>query len=296
MSANDDARSTLLIGANGGVGAAAARKMLDRGYRVTATVSRPERQKSFTHQMPGCRRVIPLDLSDSAITERSVAEMVAEITAAEGRLDAVIVCAAVSPFAPAETTSLEMFRRTMEINCVSHLAIYRAAMPALRACRGRFVFTSSLSGRVATPMMGAYVASKFALEGLADVMRQEAGAWGVEVILLQPGTIDTPIVSRSRDALAAAIPALPAEERLLYGKLYRQMQYRVVSALDAGGLMPPEVVADAVIHAIETPQPLPRYRIGADAEFLIGASRTKSDREMDSLVLDIYGSSPVDGD
>ncbi len=296
MSTTDRARSTLLIGANGGVGAAAARTMLGHGYRVTATVSRPESKASFEKDVPGCRRVHVLDLSDSASVERSIEEIIADLVATESRLDAVVVCAAVSPFAPAETTSLAMFRRTMVINCVSHLAIYRAAMPALRACRGRFVFTSSLSGRVATPLMGAYVASKFALEGLADVMRQEAGEWGVEVILLQPGTIDTPVLSRSRAALAAAIPGLSKNEDALYGKLYRQMQYRVVSALDQGGLMSPQVVAEAVIHAIETPTPEPRYRIGSDAELLIEASRTKSDRDMDSLVLDIYRSSPTDPD
>jgi NAD(P)-dependent dehydrogenase (short-subunit alcohol dehydrogenase family) len=296
MSTTDRARSALLIGANGGVGAAVARTMLGRGYRVTATVSRPETAASFVRDVPGCRRVHALDLSDSAITEASIGEFIAEIIATGSQLDAVVICAAVSPFAPAETTSLAMFRNTMEINCVSHLAIYRAAMPALRACRGRFVFTSSLSGRVATPMMGAYVASKFALEGLADVMRQEAGEWGVEVILLQPGTIDTPILSRSRNALAVAIPSLSKDEDALYGKLYRQMQYRVVSALDQGGLMSPQVVAEAVIHAVETPTPQPRYRVGSDAEFLIEASRTKSDREMDSLVLDIYRSSPIDPD
>src|SRR5690606_12176358 len=120
------------------------------------------------------------------------------IVASMPTLDHVIVCAAVSHFAPMEMESCAMLRRAMEINCVSHLAIYQAAIAALRQSGGRLIFTSSLSGEVATPMMGSYVASKFALEGLADVMRQEASAWGVDVILMQPGTIDTPIVYNSR--------------------------------------------------------------------------------------------------
>jgi hypothetical protein len=74
------------------------------------------------------------------------------------------------------------------------------------------------------------------------------------------------------------------------------MQYRVAAALGAGGLMQPEVVANAAIHAIEIPAPLPRYRVGSDAEFLIEASRTKSDREIDSMILDIYRSSPIGRD
>jgi NAD(P)-dependent dehydrogenase (short-subunit alcohol dehydrogenase family) len=283
-------RSALLIGANGGVGTAVARKMIERAYSVVATVSQPAKIAAFARDVPGCARVLALDLSSADRTEDVVRNLVAESAA----LDAVVVCAAISPFAPAEMTPLDMFRKTMEVNCVSHLAIYRAAMPALRKTRGRFVFTSSLSGRVATPMMSAYVASKFALEGMADAMRQEASEWGVEVILLQPGTIDTPIVTRSRDAIAAAIPTLPDNERALYGKLYKQMQYRVLDALSAGGLMHPDVVANAAIDAIENPNPPPRYRLGADAEFLIEASRTKSDREIDALILDIYRSSPID--
>jgi NAD(P)-dependent dehydrogenase (short-subunit alcohol dehydrogenase family) len=142
-------------------------------------------------------------------------------------------------------------------------------------------------------MMGAYVASKFALEGLADVMRQEASEWGVPVIVLQPGTIDTPVLNRSRDALAARLAALSDSERGLYGRLYRQMLYRIEEALAAGGLMRPEVVAGAVIEAIDSPDPLPRYRIGADAEFLIEASRTKSDREIDAIILNLYRSAPI---
>jgi hypothetical protein len=74
------------------------------------------------------------------------------------------------------------------------------------------------------------------------------------------------------------------------------MQYRIAAALDEGGLMQPEVVADAALHAIEVAAPLPRYRVGADAEYLIEASRSKSDREIDSLILDLYRSSPIDMD
>jgi NAD(P)-dependent dehydrogenase (short-subunit alcohol dehydrogenase family) len=123
-------------------------------------------------------------------------------------------------------------------------------------------------------------------------MRQEASEWGISVIVLEPGAMDTPS-HRSRDALAARLTALSDEEKGLYGKLYRQMLYRVDEALAAGGLMRPEVVADVVIEAIDSPDPLPRYRIGADAEFLIEASRTKSDREIDAIILNLYRSAPI---
>jgi NAD(P)-dependent dehydrogenase (short-subunit alcohol dehydrogenase family) len=143
-------------------------------------------------------------------------------------------------------------------------------------------------------MMGAYVASKFALEGLTDVMRQDASERGIEIILLQPGTTDTPALQRSRNDLADIIAKLPERERALYGKLYRQMLFRVTAAAEDGGIMPATVIAETVIVALESDPPRPRYRIGPDAEFLIEASRTKSDCEIDALILDIYRSAPFD--
>jgi NAD(P)-dependent dehydrogenase (short-subunit alcohol dehydrogenase family) len=282
-------RTVLVVGANGGVGAAITRTMLERGYRVAATVSREEKLAAFRHEFPACSLSMSLDLTASESTVASVASFIKTI----GSLDAVVTCSAVAPFAPAETMSMDMFRRTMEINCLSVLAVYQASLPALRRSRGRFVITGSYSGRVATPLMAAYVCSKFALEGLADVLRQEAGEWGVDVVLLQPGMIDTPMVRRSRDDLAAAIATLSGQENALYGKLFRQTSYRATSALDAGGIMSPDRVADAAIIAIESDVPEPRYAVGDDADYILAARRVKSDREMDALVLDIYRSAPI---
>ena len=282
-------KQVLVISANGGVGLAVTRAMIAHGCRVTATVSRPEKHTAFLAQLPGCERVITLDLSRAENVRKKLAKTIAGMD----RLDAVINCAATSPFAPAEFVAFDTFRHVMEVNCLGNLAIYQAAMPALRQSRGRLIMISSFSGRVATPMMSAYCASKFALEGLADTMRQEAGEWGVEIILLQPGNIDTPVVRQARDVLDAAIPVLPQPERELYGKLYAQMQYRVHATLDAGGIMPPEKVAEAALEALEAAEPEPRYPVGADAELLIQMSHTRSDRDIDALVLDIYRSAPV---
>lgn len=282
-------RNVLVVSANGGVGSAVTRTLLDHDDRVIATVSRPEKMAAFRGEFPGCEKILSLDLAASDC----IGEVIASAMAGIENLDAVIVCGAVSPFAPMEMTALDVFRNTMEINCVSHLAIYQAVMPLLRKTRGRLIFTGSLSGRVATPMMGAYVASKFALEGLTDTMRQEASEWGVEVILLQPGNIDTPIVRNSSEKLAATIPCLPENENALYGHLYRQMAYRVDEALAAGNMMKPEKVGEAALAALDAEIPETRYRLGPDAEFLIEASRTRTDREIDAIVLDIYRSAPI---
>jgi NAD(P)-dependent dehydrogenase (short-subunit alcohol dehydrogenase family) len=277
-------KNVIVVGANGGIGAAVARKMIDRGHSVVATVSRPQKVKTFQREFPDCSRVFALDLSDPEQLNTVLGEEIKRM----GRLDAIIVCGAVTPFAPIEISTLDEFRQTMEINCVSHLAIYQVAMPALRQSRGRLIFTSSLSGKVAAPMQGAYIASKFALEGLADTMRLEASEWGVEIILLQPGSTDTPAVQRAKESIDAAADSMPERERALYGKLYGQVQKLINSVSGSATITPPETVADVALKALESASPEPRYRIGPDTEFLVEASRTRSDREMDALILGIY--------
>ena len=281
----------LVIGANGGMGMAVVRALLDYSWQVAATVSRCEAVTLLRDEFPLCDPVVPLDLADSDVVKEYISAIVEDFEV----LDAVVVCAAVAPFGPAETTSLEGFRRTMEINCLSNLAVYQACMPALRRSRGRVVLTGSYSGRVATPAMASYVSSKFALEGLSDVLRQEAGAWGVDVVLIQPGALDTQMMRRSQTSLAATIAALPESEAELYGTLYRQMKYRADEGIANSNFTHPNVLATTVLEALTVLRPEPRYPVGEDAKQMIELARTRSDREIDELVLEIYRSAPVEG-
>lgn len=279
----------LVIGANGGMGTAVARALLDAGYDIAATVSRPEDAADLAEAVPECRDVEPLDLGRAEDVKRRVVAIVDKVP----RLDAVVVCAAVAPFAPAETTSFPVFRQTIEINCLSNLAIYQACLPALRRTRGRLALTSSWSGKVATPGMASYVASKFALEGLTDVLRQEAQEWGVEVVLIQPGALDTQMMRRSQAALAQVIAALDPEEAALYGRLYRQMKYRADEGLANANYSPPELVAEAVLRALRDDPPSPRYPVGRDTELMFALAKPGDDRAVDAFILDLYRSAPV---
>lgn len=284
------APTALVIGANGGMGQSVTRALLDASYRVGATVSRAEAVSAFAETFSGCAFVEPADLANADALRDQVAKLAERL----GSLDAVVICAAVAPFSPAETTGLADFRRTMEINCLSNLAIYQACLPALRKTRGRIVLTSSWSGMVATPIMASYVASKFALEGLTDVMRQEASAWDVDVILLQPGALDTQMMRRSQASLGRIIAELPDQEAALYGMLYRQMKYRADEGLANANYTSPDMVADVVLRALQVEKPGTCYPVGADAAFMCGLAKAKSDRDVDAFILDMYRSAPVE--
>lgn len=276
----------LVIGANGGLGAALARMLHARGHDVAATVSRPEKVAAFKAECPWCDPVIALDLSDPAAVKERLADLVAGLPG----LDGVIVCAAKVDMTPLELMPLDKVHDAFAVNSVSAVAIYQAVIDALRASKGRLIFTSSVGAIVPMPLQGAYCASKAALEILVDAMRMECSPWGVEVVALEPGTIATPAVPRLANALERDIAALSGQDSARYGELYGQMQALVRSALADTGVMKPETVAEAAIEALQAEEPKTRYPIGAEAEFLLKARDEKSDREMDEMILGMFAS------
>lgn len=208
-------------------------------------------------------------------------------------LSAVVVCAGIAPNGPIEVTALEAFRQTFEVNCLSNVAIYQALMPGLRKSRGRIVLISSTSGRMGMPFVGAYTASKYALEGVADVMRREAAPQGVRVSIIEPGGIRTNMV---RDQLAtgmARLAALPEDQRSRYGHLYRRFEAVAGAALETSASTPQEV-ADVILEALDAADPEPRYAVGADAKQMIALAASTPDRGLDTLFKQMFSEDPAD--
>lgn len=279
----------MVVGAHGGMGKAVVKALLAAGYRLATTVSRPAVVAEFAAEHPACEFIEPLDLSDAEQTKARLVQLIARLDG----LDAVVVCSAVAPCASAETVAIAEFRRTIDINCTAALAIYQACVPHLRESRGRLVYTGSYSGKIATPVMASYVASKFALEGLVDVLRQEAQDWEVDIVLMQPGALDTPMMRRTQRTLERIIAELPAEEERRYGKLYRQMKYRADEGIANANFSAPEAAAAAVLQALTAERPETRYPIGDDALFMLNMARSRTDREIDAFILDMYRSAPI---
>jgi NAD(P)-dependent dehydrogenase (short-subunit alcohol dehydrogenase family) len=274
-------RDVLVIGAAGGVGQEVARLLSGR-YRVTGTVRETVQADAVKAFAPKIAAVHTLDLAGADVVESSLDR----ILSSASDLAAVIVCAAVCPNGPLETTPASVLRDALEINAVSHLRIFQRSMPLLRQTQGRLIFVSSYSGQVGMPFTGAYVASKFALEGMADVMRREVCKWGVPVILIQPGGIRTSMVTRQMAELKLKTAALSDAERELYGDRYRQFAL----LMDAGypTATPPLEVAKTIRRALQATRPKARYRVGADAKHLLRLNEQRSDLAMDELCLQFF--------
>jgi NAD(P)-dependent dehydrogenase (short-subunit alcohol dehydrogenase family) len=257
------ARSVLVTGASSGIGAACASRLAAAGWNVHAGVRKPGDAPVGTTE-------VILDVTDS----EAVARLGRAGTVPWGQsLDALVNNAGIAIAAPLEDLPVDELRRQLEVNVVGQLAVTKQLLPALRAARGRIVIVGSIAGRSALPFLGAYAISKFALEAMADSLRLELGPDGIEVALVEPGTIATPIWSKPQP-LADGV-----SER------YRQRveHFRAAAARRAAKAAPAGDVAEAVVHALTAARPKARYLVGRDAK-IRAAIEHLPDRARDRVI------------
>jgi NAD(P)-dependent dehydrogenase (short-subunit alcohol dehydrogenase family) len=249
-------RTALVTGASTGIGRACAERLAQAGWQVLAGVRRKGAAPTGTEELL-------LDVTDAE-----------QVTGAAGRvekLDALVNNAGIALAVPLEFVPLDELRRQLEVNVVGQVAVTQALLPALRRSRGRIVFMGSIAGRSALPFLAPYAASKHALEAIADSLRVELRPFGVQVAIVEPGTIVTPIWTKSAalaDELAARLPAALAE---LYGA--RIAAFRKVAMERGAKGASAEDVADAVVRALTAERPRARYVVGRDARIRGGIER-----------------------
>jgi NAD(P)-dependent dehydrogenase (short-subunit alcohol dehydrogenase family) len=267
----------VVTGASSGIGQATAQALAGRGFHVLAGVRRAEDAERLARE-----RIEPviIDVTDAAAVA-NVAERVANDSSGR-RLHALVNNAGIAVTAPIESIPMDEWRRQFEVNFFGHVAMTRALLPALLEARGRVVNISSIGGRVASPTFGAYAASKFALEAVSDSLRREVSRLGVRVIVIEPGTIATPIWSKGMAAAQELVGAMPQEQRIRYGDLIAAALERA-RALGRTG-MDPVKAAEVIVDAIESDKPRPRYLVGRDAKVMARLTRVLPDRAVDWLI------------
>jgi NAD(P)-dependent dehydrogenase (short-subunit alcohol dehydrogenase family) len=252
-------RSVLVTGASTGIGRATALRLDAAGWKVFAGVRRDEDGEAL--RVDSSARLAPVILD---VTDADQIAAAAERIAGEsgGGLNGLVNNAGVAVPGPLETVPLEDLRHQLEVNLVAYVAVTQALLEQIRRAQGRVVFLSSIGGRIAFPFGGPYHASKFATEAIGDVFRQELRPWGLKVSIVEPGSIDTPIWGRGQDK-AAEIEAKSPRTDLLYGNAIERFRKLIQDTAERG--IPPEKVAKAIAHALESPRPKSRYLVGLDA-------------------------------
>ena len=254
-------RSVLVTGSSTGIGWATALRLDAAGWRVFAGVRKQEDADSL--RAAGSDRLTPvmLDVTDGEAISAAGASLGDELGSAG--LDGLVNNAGVAIPSPLETMPIEAFRRQIEVNLTGQVAVTQAMLPLIRGARGRIVFVSSIGGRIAFPLTGAYHAAKFGVEAVGDVFRQELRRWGIFVSVVEPGSIDTPIWDSGERAAEEIGGDIEAREEL-YGKAIAG--YRKLTRNLAERGIEPDRVAEVVEHALSASRPRSRYLVGLDAK------------------------------
>jgi NAD(P)-dependent dehydrogenase (short-subunit alcohol dehydrogenase family) len=264
-----------------GIGATCALHFDRLGFRVFATVRREQDAENLKRQASERLTPVLCDVTDSAMIE-DLRRTITRETGDAG-LAGLVNNAGIACSSPLEIIPLDVFRMQFEVNVFGPLAITQALLPLLRQGRGRVVNMSSMSGRVTMPMLGAYAASKHALESLSDALRIELAPWGIPVSVIEPGAIATPIWTRSAVASKKCLEKIPEESVGLYAQLIHAMTR--ISAKAGEGAIPPERVARAVEHALTVKRPRTRYLVGRDAKLMAYLMQPLPDRLRDWIII-----------
>ena len=252
-------RSVLVTGASTGIGRATALRLDAAGWRVHAGVRREEDAESLRAAGSGSLEPVFLDVTDAD----QIAAAAERLGGGEGELAGLVNNAGVAIPSPLETMPVDDFRRQLEINLTGQVAVTQALLPAIRRGDGRLVFISSIGGRMALPLTGAYHAAKFGIEAVGDVFRQELRPWGIPVSIVEPGSIDTPIWERGEQT-ADEVGSRSPQREALYGRAIER--YRKVIRETAERGIPPEKLAATIERALTSRRPRARYLVGIDAK------------------------------
>jgi NAD(P)-dependent dehydrogenase (short-subunit alcohol dehydrogenase family) len=255
-------RYVLITGASTGIGAACALGCAERGMTVFAGVRNLAASDGLQAKAGAAIIPVQLDVTDAQSIATATA-LVARHVGAAG-LSGLVNNAGIAIGSPLELIPLEQLRRQLEVNVVGQIAVTQAMLPLLRRARGRIVNMGSIAGRGTIPMMGPYSASKHALEALTDALRLELYPWGIDVSIIEPGAIATPIWQKSLQVSSEIESELPIEGKQLYKTTAERIRDRV--GLSARRAIPTDAVVQAVLHALTAKRPKTRYLVGTDAK------------------------------
>lgn len=260
----------LVTGASSGIGEATALALHRAGFTVYAAARRVDRMASLVAQGV---RAVSLDVTDEDCMKACVQQILDE----QGRIDALVNNAGYGSYGAVEDVPMEEAQRQVEVNLFGLARMTQLVLPTMRKQRsGTIVNVSSIGGKTAGPFGGWYHATKFAVEGLSDSLRQEVRPFGIRVVVIEPGGVASEWAGIAADSLRKTSGSGP----------YASHATRMAEAM-SGRLgnrqPPPSVVADPIVKAIQSDNPRTRYHMGLLAGPMLVARRLLSDRAMDAL-------------
>jgi NAD(P)-dependent dehydrogenase (short-subunit alcohol dehydrogenase family) len=273
--------TALITGASTGIGQATALRLAKAGWTVLAGVRNDDAGARLAGEAPA-GRIEPLildvtDFQQIRLAAGRVSELAGGDHSSPGRLDALVNNAGIGYGGPLELIHPDDLRKQFDVNVLGQVAVMQALLPALRAARGRIVFLSSVGGRVAMAFTAPYAASKHAIEAIGDALRVELATSGVQVALIEPGSVATPIWDKARQTGEQL--SIPSELHKQYGHVPEAMDKVLHDTAKRG--VPAEQVAQTIERALTARRMKARYVVGRDARAMIAARRLLPDLVFD---------------
>jgi NAD(P)-dependent dehydrogenase (short-subunit alcohol dehydrogenase family) len=265
-------KTALVTGASSGIGEATALKLHELGYTVYGAARRAERLQQLASR--GIRP-LAMDVTDDDSMRAGVEQIVAET----GRLDVLVNNAGYGSYGAIEDVPLDEARRQFDVNVFGAMRLTQLVLPHMREQRsGTVVNISSMGGKIHTPLGGWYHGTKFAVEALSDCLRLEVKPFGIDVVVIEPGSIKTEWGEIAAEALLAASGSGAYADQAK--AMARSLGADATSRLRS----PPTVIANAIAKAVTARRPKTRYAVGFAAKPLIGLRRLLPDRAFDTVI------------
>lgn len=274
---HDTTRTALVTGASSGIGEDTARKLQALGYIVYGAARRTDRLQALTAD--GIRP-LAMDVTDDASMSAGVNRILEET----GRIDVLVNNAGYGSYGAIEDVPIDEARRQFEVNVFGLGRLTQLITPHMRTQgSGTIINISSMGGKLTTPLGGWYHATKYAVEALSDALRMELRPFGIDVVVVEPGSIRTEWASIAADHLEATA------EGSAYADQIRAVAGAMRSESNSQRYSPPEVIARTIGKIVTARHPRTRYAVGFMAKPLIAARRVLPDRAFDQLIGAAFG-------
>ena len=268
-----DKKTALVTGASSGMGKVIARRLIQDGYQVYAAARSVEKMNDLA-QLGA--RPLRMDIS----RDEDILAAVDTIVSQTGGVDVLVNNAGFGLYGPVEEIGIDEARYQFEVNVFGAARLTPLLLPAMRARRSGYIINiTSIGGKIYTPLGAWYHATKHALEGWSDCLRLEVAEFGIKVVIVEPGLIETGF----GDVVSGNIVKRSANGP--YARLVEKVAKSVKNAYGNGRGSDPKVIADVVARAVKSPHPRTRYAAGKYARMLIGMRVWLGDRLFDRIIL-----------
>jgi NAD(P)-dependent dehydrogenase (short-subunit alcohol dehydrogenase family) len=278
-------KNIVITGASSGIGRATALRLSRNGWRVFAAVRKEADARAIEAESGGALETLRLDVTDGDSISAAARDVEARL---DGRgLDGLFNNAGTGLLAAIEHLELDDLRKVYEINVFGQIAMIQAFLPLVRKAKGRVINMGSVGDHLTPPFGGAIAGPKAALASLSMALRLELRPQGIRVVIIEPGSINTPAVDKTLGGVENAIADFPPDAASLYSEAMRRAAKAFIKTERAGS--PPEVVAEVVERALTDRNPRTRYPAGNNSTTLTMLARFLPEKLLDIAILKAFG-------